>query len=309
MNFIKAQAALWWLFITSPMSITAFSPQLSYSTSTAFAAASSNLHSGTSISSFGRRSVHLRMSSVEQEEDPEEEDDTIPSDVEEEIVAAVKEAVVEDDEGMVVEVPSEEFTPTTNEATITSLLDLLPPPSTLGQISESKRATLNEVILRLESLNPTTPDPAFSPLLNGVWELRYASGYTSDGALQSPTRQIALFLYSGGYSPGLLALNLAQQVLPAGVLNVQGVEIAISREQPRVQATVELQSSLLGKGSSSTTASSVVQVQAMLQSESGVRLRETYESATVAGTLLEIPAPLRYSREICKLFFSSWHVV
>jgi hypothetical protein len=68
----------------------------------------------------------------------------------------------------------------------------------LGEVSESDRAVINEVILKLEALNPTV-DPALSPLLNGEWELRYSGGYSSEGALQSPTRQLALFLYSGGY--------------------------------------------------------------------------------------------------------------
>jgi hypothetical protein len=57
----------------------------------------------------------------------------------------------------------------------------------LGEVSESERATTNEVLLKLEALNPTE-NPTSSPLLNGVWELRYAAGYASEGALPSPTR-------------------------------------------------------------------------------------------------------------------------
>ena len=189
----------------------------------------------------------------------------------------------------VVEVESDSFIPSESEATITSLLDLV--PSSLADISESKRATITEVILKLESLNPTS-NPARSPLINGVWELRYAAGYSSDWALPTPNRQAALFLYSGGYSPGLFALRLATQLLPSGLVDIDGLEISISREQPRVQATVQIKA--LGN-------TQPVQVNSMLDVESGIRLRETYESTSfMAGSAMEIPTPLRYSREICK---------
>jgi PAP_fibrillin len=191
----------------------------------------------------------------------------------------------------VVEVLSESFTPSESETTITNLLDLV--PSTLSEISESKRAMINEVILKLEALNPT-PNPARSPLMNGVWELRYAAGYSSDGALPSPTRQLALFLYSGGYSPGLFVLNLAKQVIPSSLIELDGLEISISREQPRVQASVQVKTF----GQSSVQK---VQIKATLQAESGIRLRETYESTSILSeTFMEIPEPLKYSRELCK---------
>lgn len=67
-----------------------------------------------------------------------------------------------------------------------------------------------------------------SPLLNGVWELHYAAGYEADWALPSRTRQLALILYSGGYSPDLFALNLANK-LPSVLVDVGDLEISISR--------------------------------------------------------------------------------
>jgi len=80
-----------------------------------------------------------------------------------------------DDE--IVTVESEEFTPSESEALVTSVLDLI--PSSVGlEPSEGKRAEINEVLLKLEALNPT-PQPALSPLLNGVWELTYAGLYSS----------------------------------------------------------------------------------------------------------------------------------
>jgi hypothetical protein len=108
---------------------------------------------------------------------------------------------------------------------ISQIFDLLPPqlsPTGGGGSSnnflsfldsnshanEQQRATINEAIYQLEALGSgsggsTNTPVTSSPLLNGVWELKYVGGYTLDGALPSPTRQLALFLYSGGYSPGV----------------------------------------------------------------------------------------------------------
>ncbi len=68
----------------------------------------------------------------------------------------------------VVTVESESFSPTEAEVMVTSVLDLI--PSLVASASEEKRAEINEALLKLEALNPT-PEPALSPLLNGVWEL------------------------------------------------------------------------------------------------------------------------------------------
>jgi hypothetical protein len=81
--------------------------------------------------------------------------------------------------------------------------------------AEETRRTINEMIVRLEkSIDATTTssattNPTSSPLLNGVWELRYVGGYTPTPFAISPTRQLALFLYSGGYSPGVRVLFIA----------------------------------------------------------------------------------------------------
>jgi hypothetical protein len=90
---------------------------------------------------------------------------------------------VDDDE--IFTVQSEDFIPSDNDSLVTDVLDLV--PGNFGEVSESQRAIINEVLLKLESLNPTK-EPTTSPLLNGVWELRYAAGYASEGALPSPTR-------------------------------------------------------------------------------------------------------------------------
>ena len=204
-----------------------------------------------------------------------------------------------DDDYVIVE--SEEYEPTREESTVNSVLDLLPTSSSLGgAVDASTRSAINEALYKLEAMNPTK-NPTMSPLLNGVWELRYVGGYSPDWALPSPTRDLALFLYSGGYSPGIYALGLAKK-LP--FCQVGDLEIAIQRDQPRVEATVSVQVFGLGGDDNSN-----VQVQARLEVESDVRLRETYESATVLGQRVEIPKQLQYQRELYVTFCDDLLVV
>lgn len=66
--------------------------------------------------------------------------------------------------------------------------------------------------------------------------------------------------------------------------------IAISREQPRVEAKIDVK--FLGG------ASNDVSVKAHLEPRSDVRLSETYESATVLGQNVDIPEALQYSRDL-----------
>jgi hypothetical protein len=102
--------------------------------------------------------------------------------------------------------------------------------------------------------------------------------------------QLALFLYSGGYSPGLFALSLAQK-FPSQLIDVGDLSISISRSNPRVEAKVDL--TVLG-----SEAESNVRVLADLVAESGVRLSETYVEASVMGRKVEIPKQLQYSRRL-----------
>jgi hypothetical protein len=194
-----------------------------------------------------------------------------------------------DDDDEIVTVESEEFTPSESEVLVTSVLDLIPTGVGLAP-SEEKRAEINEVLLKLEALNPT-PQPATSPLLNGVWELNYAGLYSSKGSLLSPTRQLALFLYSGGYSPGLFAIQLAKQ-LPSNLVEIVGsIDITISREAPRVEGQVTVKTLLGGESS--------VKVKSNLEVASDIRLRETYESATVLGNqVVDLPGFMQYTRDV-----------
>lgn len=100
------------------------------------------------------------------------------------------------------------------EATVSSLMDYLPSSVTSGPITAEDRASINEAILRLEALNPTE-DPVYSPELNGVWTLRYAPRDLSNFSLGA---------VAGGFSPGLLALGLAQK-LPAALVELGELEI------------------------------------------------------------------------------------
>jgi PAP_fibrillin len=200
------------------------------------------------------------------------------------------------------------YEPSTSEALVTNMLDLIPTGGFASDgaagLTTEQRAAISEALYRLEAVNPT-PRPATSPLINGVWELRYVGGYTADWALPSPTRQLALFLYSGGYSPGVFAYTLAQQ-LPSALVELQSsddddsststspLEITISRSpQPRVEASVAVK--LLGGA-----VSGKVTVKARLEVESDLRLRETYESVTVLGqsSPYSIPSQLQYARDL-----------
>jgi len=186
-----------------------------------------------------------------------------------------------------IDVESETVEPTPSESIITSILDDLPPGGSLDTSSET-RASVNEALLKLESMNPTS-NPTSSPLLNGVWSLKYAGGYDSDWALNSPTRQIALFLYSGGYSPGIFALSLANS-LPTNLVEVGDLEIAISREQPRVEAKIDVK--FFGG-----TSNDII-VKTALEEKSDVRLTETYESASLLGQDVDLPKAVQYSRNL-----------
>lgn len=76
----------------------------------------------------------------------------------------------------VVNVESEEYEPTQSEALVSNVMDLM--PSLLEQVSSETRAAINEALYKLEGLNPTKESPTVSPLLNGIWSLRYVGGYT-----------------------------------------------------------------------------------------------------------------------------------
>jgi len=204
-------------------------------------------------------------------------DDTYPSDSSEESHYAVDNTIDVDNK------PS-----TASESVVTSIMDYLPSSlASSGELSAEDRASINEAVLKLEALSPTE-DPVYSPLINGVWDLKYAGGYT-ESKIPSPTRDLALFLYSGGYSPGLFALNLAQK-LPSQLVELGDLEISISRTQPRIEAKIDCK--LFGGSEES------IEVKARLEEDSGLRFTEVYESASVLGQTVDLPEALQYSRDL-----------
>ncbi|KAJ1451208.1 hypothetical protein M885DRAFT_530229 [Pelagophyceae sp. CCMP2097] len=165
-----------------------------------------------------------------------------------------------------------------------SVVGAAAPPG--NKLSADLRSSVLETLMKLEAANPTDA-PATSPLLNGVWDVAF-SGY-APGPLLSPTRPLALFLYAGGFTPGIAGLSLAR-MLPEAVVDVGDLTLTIQREQPRAEAASTV--SLAGMGAQA------VKVKTTLEAESGVRLRETYQSVSALGRAVDIPERLRYSRTL-----------
>ena len=69
------------------------------------------------------------------------------------------------------------------------------------------RGRVSEAILRLEALNPNS-EPVYSEDLDGTWKVMYTGSF-APGLFPSPTRELAMFLYGGGYSLGNLLTSFA----------------------------------------------------------------------------------------------------
>ncbi|CAM9667597.1 unnamed protein product [Ectocarpus fasciculatus] len=134
--------------------------------------------------------------------------------------------------------------------------------------SKQMRTEVNELMLKLEPMNPTEK-PAASAILNGVWE----------------------FLYTGGLSPGTLAVQVLSRVAKtfSAVVDLKGITLTINRDQPRVEAAVK--ASVFG-------AQAQVKVRTRLEQKSDMRLQEVYEEAEVAGVTIPIPARIQPRRTL-----------
>jgi len=207
-------------------------------------------------------------------------DESWPSDCESDDTATVAEVV---DATPPADAAPTEVVGGAAEAEKQSLLATLPISAT-GELDDASRAAVTELVLALEKLN-TVAAPATDPLLNGRWELLYSGGQ-AQSLLPSPTRQIALFLYAGGYTPGMFALKLASGF---NLASVGSVTVTIARDQPRVESEASVR-----VGSADT----VAKVACLLEAESSTRLRETYESFEAYGQRQDIPDPLKYSRTL-----------
>jgi len=85
-----------------------------------------------------------------------------------------------------------------------ALLDFITDASVAQEVLKPEgkptRGRVDEMILRLEQMNPTT-EPAYSELIDGGWLVEYSGTY-APGVFSSPTRELALLLYAGGFSLG-----------------------------------------------------------------------------------------------------------
>jgi len=158
-----------------------------------------------------------------------------------------------------------------------------------GAADTRNAAQVGELLLVLEAMNPT-PAPAGSALLNGAWELLYTGGY-SKGFVDSPTRELALLLYTSFHRPGLLS-RLADR-LPDGLVDVDFVNLKISPDEPRVQGT--LKAGVAGNVQDLVAEGTLVQ-------RSPVRLTETFTRARALGQAIDIPGPFTMSRELFVTF-------
>ena len=170
----------------------------------------------------------------------------------------------------------------------TTLMDLLTQGTGLkGAADTRNREQVNEIVLVLERMNPTA-SPAESDLLNGDWEMLYTGGY-AQGFIDSPTRELALLVYTGGFRPGLLA-NLMDK-LPAGLLDVDYVEVKISGNAGDARVEGSVQIGLAGNMQKLVTEGTLVK-------KSPMRLTETFNRARAFGQAAELPGPLKLSREL-----------
>lgn len=192
---------------------------------------------------------------------------------------------------------SEDGGPSTSAAT-TPVVATAPPPKemlllklgssgrALTSGSKADRVAVAELLPLVEKDNPT-PSPASSSKLEGKWLFRYC-GSPAPGPIVSPTREIALLMYAGGYSPGLFANDIASK-LPSSLVDVADVTIEIGDTQPRALVTAEV--SVLGR-------QQTVKISEELNVESETRISERYVEVDALGQSYTLPPPLRYSRSL-----------
>ena len=146
----------------------------------------------------------------------------------------------------------------------TEYVDSLVNPSKLpkqtilnGTLSKS-RFEINELVLQLEKVNPTS-DPAESDLINGVWEL-----------IVTGVSDPFLWIYQ--------ALKLIPSGIRSNIIDASSLTLTISPTQPRVKASSTI---------NVATIKTNVQVVTELEATSSVRLKETYKSGKIGP--IEIP--------------------
>eukprot|EP00958_Prasinococcus_capsulatus_P018157 scaffold2091_cov361-Prasinococcus_capsulatus_cf.AAC.4 len=84
--------------------------------------------------------------------------------------------------------------------------------------SLASRSEINACILEVER-EATPVDLLGTTSLDGEWTMEYI-GSLAPGPVPSPTREIALAMYAGGYSPGIFAYEVIGR-LPDSVVKVK----------------------------------------------------------------------------------------
>jgi len=123
------------------------------------------------------------------------------------------------------------------------LLDLLADETVAKEVLKPEgkptRGKVDEAIVELERLNAEA-EPVYSQKLDGTWKVKYAGTY-APGLLSSPTRELALFLYGGGFSLGNALSSFAEGFWGQSLgLKVEGKKVQIKGGRD-VEATADVE--------------------------------------------------------------------
>ena len=153
------------------------------------------------------------------------------------------------------------------EAEFDAIMMESPPKSfLLGDSKSLSRSEVNEYVLALEKMNPTE-DPAYSSLLNGVWEV----------------------ISTGFGDPALLGFQAIKAASKFGVVDASDIELSISSMQPRVTAT-----STISVGPAKLD----VEFTNDLEIVNGSKIKENYVSAKISTVDVPISSIGSFSREL-----------
>jgi len=156
------------------------------------------------------------------------------------------------------------------------------------------RGRLDELIVQVERQNPTE-EPVFSESLDGEWMVKYAGSY-APGLLSSPTRELALFLYGGGFSLGA-ALNS----FSSGVWgDATGLKVLSQRVSIIDGRTVDAFADIEAFGQTQS-----LSYMAELTPLSGARMSEEVTTLELPSPLGMVQPPLEIRRQILVTYLDS----
>jgi len=171
------------------------------------------------------------------------------------------------------------------------LLDLLDDEGLTQEVMKPEgkpiRGRIDEAILELERFNPED-EPSYSELLDGEWNVKYSGSY-APGFLSSPTRELALFLYGGGFSLGNAVSSFA------GGFWGQSLGIKVGTKTVKIEAGRDVDSTLeLEVGGQKQT----LRYTAELMPLSSRRVSEDVVSVELPGPIGKVDPPLELRRSI-----------